>query len=187
MPQLRSVVLVVMVLAATVWGALVRTDDNDPRLQIAESVAADFASLATETFDDFVAAAPGAANCIGAPTLEATEELDDLATYDQPSVTIRVRVPATAPSLQGSLTHELAHHVEVACASHLRLRPTFLAAQGHAPDTAWFGEGAWEDRPSEQFAEAVVEVVLGRRSRNRLRLRLAPEAVEVVSDWLRLG
>lgn len=180
-------VLVFLILAATVWGAISRSDEPDPHLDIGDSVATDLAMLATATFDEFVAAAPALRHCIGAPRLEAAVELDDLATYDQPSATIKVRVPATAPSLRGSLVHELGHHLEVACSSQLDVRPAFVAAQGAPETTPWFVGVAWEDRPSEQFAEAVVEVVLGRRSRSQLRLRLTPEAVALVARWLEVG
>jgi hypothetical protein len=186
MPPLRPIVFVFLIVAATVWGAISRSNEPDPHLHIGDSVATDLAMLATATFDEFVAAAPALRHCIGAPRLEAAVELDDLATYDQPSATIHVRVPATAPSLRGSLVHELGHHLEVACSSHVDVRPAFVAAQG-AAETPWFVGVAWEDRPSEQFAEAVVEVVLGRRSRSQLRLRLTPEAVALVARWLEVG
>ena len=174
----------IALIGLAVWTA---RPDTDAELVIGDTVAEDFATLAQATHTRFVDAAPAVASCMGDLRLEADPDLDDLARYDQSSGIMYVRVPATAPSLEASLIHEFAHHVELACASHLSVRPAFLAAQGRAADTAWFGDGAWEDRPSEQFAEAVVEVVLGRRSRNQLRLRLTPEAVRVVEAWLTSG
>jgi hypothetical protein len=158
--------------------------DDGADLVIGDTLAADFAALAEATHGRFVEAAPAVAGCMGSLRLEAAAELDDLARYDQTTGIVYVRVPATAPSLEASLIHEFAHHLELACGSHLSLRSAFLRAQGHASDAPWFGDAAWEQRPSEQFAEAVVQVVLGHRSRNQLRLRLEPEAVRLVEAWL---
>ena len=153
-------------------------------LTMGESVASDLAALAQETFEEFAVAAPAAAACMGDVRLEASRRLDDLARYDQGTATIEVRVPANAASLEGSLIHELAHHLEVSCPSHAEFRPAFLAAQGHPANTPWFADVAWEQKPSEQFAEAVVVATLSNRRRNQLRIQLTPDALTVVRDWL---
>lgn len=158
--------------------------DDSGVLTIGESVAPDLAALATETFEVFLVAAPAAPACMKEVRLEAAPELDDLARYDQATATIEVRVPANAASLEGSLIHELAHHLEVSCPGHVAFRPVFLAAQGHPADTPWFADVAWEQKPSEQFAEAVVAVTLGDRRRNQLTIQLTPEALGVTRDWL---
>ncbi len=158
--------------------------DDPAGFVVGASVAGDLADLAQQTFARFVHAAPGVADCLGHPRLEAAPELGDLARYDPATATVIVRVPATAPSLSGSLVHELAHHLEVACPTHHDLRPEFLVAQRHPAGTPWFGQTAWEQRPSEQFAEAVVEVVLGERTRNQLALHLEPATTRLVAGWL---
>ena len=158
--------------------------DDSGSVTMGESVASDLAALAEETFDRFLAAAPAAAACMGEVRLEAAPELDDLARYDQAAATITVRVPANAASLEGSLIHELAHHLEVSCPSQVEFRAVFLAAQGHPADTPWFAETAWEHKPSEQYAEAVVAATLGVRRRYQLRIRLTPEALRATRDWL---
>ena len=171
-----------LMLLATACGA--DGDGGSGPLTLGESVASDLAALTGETFDEFTAAAPAAVACMGEVRLEASRQLDDLARYDQTTATITVRVPANAASLEGSLIHELAHHLEVSCASHIEFRPAFLATQGLPPDTPWFGDGAWADRPSEQFAEAVVAATIGERRRNQLRIRLTPETLGATRDWL---
>ncbi len=176
-----AAVLVAALGGGAAWSAL---SEDDPALVIGKSVAADFAELAADAHARFVAASPAVAECMGSLRLEAADELDDLALYDQSSGVLFVRVPATAASLEASLVHEFAHHLEVVCESHQLLRPEFLATQGHPADTPWFGDVAWEERPSEQFAEAVVQVVLGSRSRHQLGLRLTPESVRLVEAWL---
>jgi len=176
--------LVVIVAALAGATAIVALSDDGAELVIGESVAADFAALAEAAHGRFVAAAPAVESCMGSLRLEAAADLDDLALYEQSSATVHLRVPATAASLEASLVHEFAHHLEVVCESHQSLRSEFLIAQGYPADTDWFGEVAWEKRPSEQFAEAVVQVVVGSRSRHQLGLRLNPESVRLVEAWL---
>lgn len=177
-------VLVAAVLALVGIAAWIAFSDDEPGLVIGETVAADLAALAEDAHGQFVAAAPAVADCMGSLRLEAAPELDDLALYDQSTGIVYVRVPATAASLEASLVHEFAHHLEVVCESHQSLRSEFLIAQGHPVGTDWFGAVAWEQRPSEQFAEAVVQVVVGSRSRHQLGLRLSPESVRLVEAWL---
>ena len=63
-----------------------------------------------------------------------------------------------------------------------RLRSDFLAAQGFASGTDWFAGTAWEETPSEHYAEAVVELVAGRRT-HQGGIRITDEALAVVRDW----
>ncbi len=172
------------VVAVGTWLAWTAVRNNDAELVVGESVAFDLEALAEATFAKFVASAPAVAGCIGQVQLEAEPELEDTARYDQQSRVVLVRVPATAANLEAALVHEFAHHLEIACRSHAELRPEFILAQRLPPDTEWFADVAWENRPSEQFAEATVEAVLGRRSRNKLLLRLTPEATDLVESWL---
>ncbi len=180
---LKIAVLLGVVAVAT-WLGWTALRNSDAELVVGESVAVDLESLAQATFAKFVAAAPSVADCIGQVRLEAASELEDTARYDQQTNVVLVRVPATAANLEAALVHEFAHHLEIACRSHAELRPEFILAQRLPPDTEWFAGAAWQDRPSEQFAEATVEAVLGRRSRNKLLLRLTPEATVLVESWL---
>ncbi|HSF84164.1 MAG TPA: hypothetical protein VLG28_00720 [Acidimicrobiia bacterium] len=160
------------------------TNATEARLVAGASVATDFSTLADATFEAFLDAAPGVAACIGEVRLEAATSLPDAAHYTPTTRTVTVRVPATAPNLSDSLVHELAHHLEAACRSHLDLRDAFLQAQGLDPGSPWFDGASWEQTPSEQFAEAVVLVVLERRRRNVGGVAITPEARAVVADWL---
>ena len=104
------------------------------------------------------------------------------AEYRPATATLVVRVPGTPATLRSELLHEFAHHVEFVCADHELLRPGFLATQGFAPDTPWFGGATWESTPSEQYAEAVVELVEGRRT-HLGGIILSDAAVAAVADW----
>lgn len=153
-----------------------------PELRHDDSVPDDLRELADDTWRDFLAAFPGRHDCISEPVLQAAWDLDTRAEYQPDTAVIAVRVPGTPATLRSELLHEFAHHLEFACADHEALRPAFLAAQGFTPDTPWFEAASWESTPSEQYAEAVVELVEGRRT-HQGGIRLADDAVDVVRKW----
>jgi hypothetical protein len=177
----------VLALVVLVAGA---APDGPPRLILGESVGADFEALARETWERFLILFQARWICFGDVRLEAAYGLDSRAGYDPASATATVRVPGTAAMLQSALLHEWAHHVEFQCPAHEQLRPAFLAAQGLPPDTAWRSDlspaeipaSLWAEIPSEQYAEAVIEVVLGGRP-VPTNVRLSREAVRVVAEW----
>ena len=167
-----------------------------PRLVIGPSVGADFEALAQETWAQFLQVFAERQACFGDVYLDASQVLDGRATYDPATATVTVRVPGTAAMLRSGLLHEWAHHVEFQCEAHRELRAAFLAAQGLSPDTAWrpdtppasepddLAAREWAAIPSEQYAEAVIEVVLGGRP-VPTNVRLSREAVAVVKAWAR--
>lgn len=169
-----SVVILAMALASC-GGA-------DPSLDIADDTPDDLAALAEDTFAEMVAAFPGRVGCLRGVTLEGVRTLDSQARYLPESATLVVRIPATAPQLRRSLVHELAHHLEFACDEHESARPAFLAVQELADGTPWFTGASWEETPSEQWATAVVEHVLGERD-PRSGIFLQPRAVDLVATW----
>jgi hypothetical protein len=70
-----------------------------------------------------------------------------------------------------ALVHEWAHHVEFQCPTHEKCaRPSSLR-KNFRPRTEWRPDGVpantpesvWAEIPSEQYAEAAIEVVLGSR------------------------
>ncbi len=161
-----------------------------PRLVVAESVGADFEALALETWDRFLTLFRAQQHCFGDVRLEAAYSLDSRAGYDLDTATATVRVPGTAAMLQSGLIHEWAHHVEFQCRAHQELRLAFLAAQGLPLDTPWrpAGEASevaadeWAGVPSEQYAEAVVELVLGGRPIPN-GVRVTGAMVQAVREW----
>jgi len=144
---------------------------------------ADLQTLGLEVWNEFTPVFPNQSSCIGRVTLRGDWNLDgSRALYLPGERTIVVRIPATAAHLRHSLIHELAHHMEHVCPDHSELRMEFLEAQGLGSDTPWFDGPSWEETPSEQYAEAVVRLVLGRPVIN-YRIPLGSEAVEVVEKW----
>ncbi len=163
---------------------------SSPRLIIDDSVAGDFKALAVETWDRFLTVFQARSDCFGDVRLRATRSLNSRAAYDPDSATVTVRVPGTPAMLQSALVHEWAHHIEFQCEAHKDLRLAFLAAQGLPPDTVWRPDDApanmpssqWADIPSEQYAETMIEVVLGRRQ-IPTNARVTREAVRVIEEW----
>jgi hypothetical protein len=145
----------------------------------------DVAVLATTTFDRFIEAAPVLEKCIGSVHLSGAWSLGDRGSYDADTSTITLRIPGTAPRLAATLVHELAHHADLACLSE-DVRASFRRVQRLSADSAWDEGASWADVPAEQFAETMVEVVLGRRSPT-LGVRIEPVTVEFMARWARGG
>ncbi len=161
-----------------------------PRMIVDESVADDFAALAQATWQQFLSVFRARAGCLSDVYLHAASNLDSRAAYEPKTHIVTVRVPGTRAMLQSALVHEWAHHLEFTCPAHRELRGAFLAAQGLSRDTVWrpddtpahTPESAWAAIPSEQYAEATIEVVLGTRE-IPTTVRVSPEAVRVVARW----
>jgi hypothetical protein len=161
-----------------------------PRLTIDASVAADFAALAQTTWQQFLTVFRARADCFGDVHLQAAYELDSRAAYDPKTATVTVRVPGTPAMLQGALVHEWAHHIEFQCSAQKEMRPAFLAAQGLPPTTLWrpddtpaeVPESEWATIPSEQYAEATIEVVLGQRQ-IPTTAPVTVAGVRVIAQW----
>ena len=161
-----------------------------PELMIDESVASDFQSLAEETWVEFLRVFQARSHCFGDVRLRAARTLDSRGAYDPETATVTVRVPGTRAMLQSALVHEWAHHVEFQCDEHDELRGAFLAAQGLPQDLPWRPDSTpantpvsvWPDIPSEQYAEATVELVLGRRQ-IPTKVRVTQEAIHAIEAW----
>lgn len=124
--------------------------------------------------------------CLDGLVVSHAWELEDRAEYRSVEKRVVLRVPGTAPDLEFSLVHEIAHHLEFVCPSQLELRPAFLAAQGLATNTAWYEGDSWEATPSEMFATAVAEYVTGRSEENR-PIALTQETKSLVAEWALTG
>jgi hypothetical protein len=164
--------------------------DRQPQLIIEDSVASDLAALAGETWTLFLDALEARTGCFGDVRLRASHVLNDRAAYDPDTGTVTVRVPGSRALLQSALIHEWAHHVEFQCQEHEQLRAAFVAAQGLPPDVPWRPDLApadipaseWAVIPSEQYAEAMIVLVLDRRQIPTVA-PVKVEAVRVLAEW----
>lgn len=153
-----------------------------PELLHAESVPDDLRALADEAWDDFLAVVPARHDCFPDVTLQEAWELDTRAEYRPDTATLVVRVPGTPATLRSELLHEFAHHLEFTCPEHRELRTDFVRAQGFPAETRWFDGDTWETTPSEQYAEAIIELIEGRRAYQG-GILLTAEAIAVVREW----
>ncbi len=172
---------ILSVLVALSWTAGCRAPAT-PRLLADETVAPDLAELAGQTWDRFMRTFGSRSDCFGDVKLTTAKDLDSRAVYDSVTATVAVEVPATAALLKAALIHEWAHHVEFQCPQHDELRPDFLAAQSLPADSDWFAGSTWANTPSEQYAEAAVILVLGRRQLPT-EAKVTPAAVEALAAW----
>ncbi|MDJ0665185.1 MAG: hypothetical protein QNJ75_11530 [Acidimicrobiia bacterium] len=153
-----------------------------PELRHDDSVPDDLRALADETWEDFLAAFSGRHDCISSPTLHAAWELETRAEYQPATAVLSVRVPGTPATLRSQLLHEFAHHLEFTCSDHEELRAAFLLAQGFPAEAEWLVGDSWETTPSEHYAEAVVELVEGRRT-HQGGIYITDDAIDVVRVW----
>lgn len=160
-----------------------RPADSKPQLYFDTTVAADFRALADETWTLFVTTFGTRSNCFGGVTLSTDSELENRAVYDPETATVTIRVPGTSAFLQAALLHEWAHHVEFQCNEHKALQPLIIAALNLPNDTSWRIGHDWEDSPAEQYAEAVVELVLGDHPLPT-KIRVDRDVVELLDLWL---
>jgi hypothetical protein len=170
--------------------ALQATAGPPPRLVADGSVAGDLQQVADQTWSRFMEVFQARAACFGDVRLHASRDLASRGAYDPESATVTVRVPATAVMLQSALVHEWAHHIEYQCPAQQELRSAFIAAQGLPPELPWrpserqvdLPASAWAGIPAEQYAEATIEVVLGRRQ-IPTGAQVRTEAVDVIARW----
>ncbi|MCP3997451.1 MAG: hypothetical protein GY722_20690 [bacterium] len=176
--MIRRLVLLALVLTIAATGC----GDATPQLRHDDTVPDDLRELADGAWLDFLEAIPARLGCFTEPTLSAAWELDTRAEYQPATATLLVRVPGTPATLRSELLHEFAHHLEFTCPGQDQLRAAFLAAQGFSTGASWFDGDTWETTPSEQYAEAMVELVEGRRT-YRGGIQLTDEAIAVVREW----
>ena len=182
----NGLILVALAVLSSGMTAGCRNANQPPRLVVDGSVAADFEALALETWDQFLDAFQSRSDCFGDVHLRAVYSLDSRAGYDPDTATATVLVPGTPALLQSGLIHEWAHHIEFQCEEHRDLRPAFLAAQGLPPDTPWRLPDASAISPSEQYAEAAIEFVLGTRP-IPTEAHVTRQAIRVLREWAEGG
>jgi hypothetical protein len=152
-----------------------------PEVHFAAEVPDDLRAVASSTWDRFLQVLPARLGCMADVTLRGAWRFGTRGAYDPRRRLVTVRIPGTASNLRATMVHEFAHHLEFTCSAQRRLRPHFLAAQGFPLTTPWRGGHAWAQIPSEQFAEAMVQVVLG--AQHGGPVVIGPEAVQVIRHW----
>jgi hypothetical protein len=173
----RRLPALLLLFALAIPGSTQRVSD----LTVTGGAPDDLRALVVATWDRFVEAFPARRSCLAPVTVQGVWELDDRASYDPGRRLVEVRIPGTAPNLRASLIHEFAHHMEFTCPEQHDVRAAFLAVQELPRSASWFEGVSWETTPSEQFAEAVVQTVLGRPAHPAVLIR--PKSVALLRAW----
>ena len=150
-------------------------------LSVTRGSPADLRALIVTTWEQFVEAFPARRSCLAPVTVQGAWELDGRGSYDPGSRLVTIRIPGTAPNLRASLVHEFAHHMEFTCPEQHNVRATFLAVQELPRSASWFEGVSWQTTPSEQFAEAVVQAVLGPPAHPSVLIH--PACVALLRAW----
>lgn len=167
-------------------GAAVRARSGnaaaEPVVRLRQRVPADVEQEVRATVGDFVAVFAARRGCIGGAELQLVRDVDDGdARYVAAEALIEIEIPTSARRFRDSLVHELAHHVDHSCPDADVLRTDVMTAIGA---TDWTGQARWEQRPSELWAEAVVEIVLGERVRFERSVPLEHGVVDAARRWI---
>ncbi len=181
----RRVAATLVAVGTTVLLAVGATADQPlqhrPAVAFADGTPEDLQALAAATWDRFLDAFPARVGCVGDVTVAGAWHLANRGRYDPETGVATVRIPGPTAGLRATLVHEFTHHLDFTCPGQRLLRPGFLAAQGFPPGTRWRAGATWARIPSEQFAEATVQLVLGRPSLQLVYVR--PRAIEVIRRW----
>ncbi|MEZ4867150.1 MAG: hypothetical protein R3C14_37850 [Caldilineaceae bacterium] len=180
-----------LLLPLAIWSfGIYYEHQTTPQLLIDPSVEPDFAALIHETWEQFMLVFAAKSDCFGDVRIKADYAMTDRAMYDPRTATITVRVPERGSILKGALVHEWAHHVEFQCDAQTEMRAAFIEAQGLPANMPWRLEHGttnilssdWANIPSEQYAEAAIVLVLGKRPVWSKAL-ITAEGVEVIRMW----
>jgi hypothetical protein len=178
------VAIVVVLVGAAVVGAIVVWPSDDPTAPVVtfvQPVPDDVQTEARSAVAAFVERFATRRECVGGAEVLLVDEVPDGdARYLPAEAVIEIEIPTSPRRFRDSLVHELAHHVEHRCPDFATIRDEVLTLTGA---TAWTGQSRWAERPSELWAESVVEVVLGERVRFGRSVPLGPELVDAVGDW----
>lgn len=179
------VVFVGVVVAVGVGAAVWARSGNvatEPVVRMRQRVPAAVEQEVRATVADFVAVFAARRGCIGGAELQLVREIDDGdARYDVAENLIEIEIPTSPRRFRESLVHELAHHVDRSCPDADMLRTDVMTVIGA---TDWTGQERWEQRPSELWAEAVVEIVLGERVRFERSIPLDHGVVDAARRWI---
>jgi hypothetical protein len=184
--RLAGAVALVVVLVVVGIGAAVRaragSSGAEPVVRTRQRVPPEVEQEVRATVADFVAVFETRRGCIGGAELLLVRRIDDGdARYVAAEDLIEIEIPTSPRRFRESLVHELAHHVEHSCADADVLRTDVMTAMGA---TDWTGQERWEQRPSELWAESVVEIVLDERVRFERFVPLDRGVVDAVRRWI---
>lgn len=175
--------MAVMATAAALGHAAVR-QLTAAELRPDQELPADVEAEVDAVWDRFLAVFGSRRHCFDDLALRLVPEVDGGdARYLVAEARIEIEIPTSPARFRDSLAHELAHHVEHTCGAFGDLRRE-LASLPELRGRDWDDpELPWEERPTELWAETVVELVTGDRVRTARRFDLPAGAGASVSAW----
>ncbi len=174
-------VLMLAAVGVGLWAWLLRPPPRDPVVRFTQPIPADVEAEARAAVAAFVAVFETRRDCAGTAGVELVRDVEGGdARYVEHDAAIEIEIPTTPERFRESLVHELAHHVEHRCPEFEQLRQAWTQHTA----IAWSGQERWEERLSEQWAETVVELVLGERLLHGDEMRIDPTLVVLASDWI---
>ncbi len=177
---LGRLAVVAVALTGAVWSTVELGPSIDPRQRLPHDVAL----LTASTFDRFRAAFPGQVACLTDVELELVDDVDGgAARYVESERLILIEIPTSPRRYVESLIHELAHHLDAGCDAEPAIGAAIKRSQGIEPQVPWQGTDEWEARPTEHYAETVVEYVTGDRYTHADVIDVSEEALDVVRAW----
>lgn len=158
---------------------------TEPRIVVPQEVPPAVTELVNSTWQSFLATFPAQRDCIGTVELVLVDEVvGGDASYSRDGHVIKIQIPTTPARFPESLAHELGHHLERACPVIKDIGRDFERAQDFdLATTDWYLGEFWYKRPTEQFAETVVQLLLGERILHSDIIVLSEEAVHLVAEW----
>jgi len=177
-----GVVVVAVIIGVVALYGWIREPQRDPVVRFAQAIPSDVEGEARAAIAEFTDVFGPRRACIPTAHVVLVRDVDGGdARYLADAAAIEIEIPTTPARFRESLVHELAHHVERACPAFADLRDEWLARSGAV---AWSGQERWEDRPTEQWAEAVVGLVLGERLLHGDEMTIDPDLVLLAGEWL---
>lgn len=177
---MRTLLLGFALIGLVLVVATLNADDGPPRVSYLDGTPGDVMALGDSTFADILETFPDQVGCLRDVTVAHSWDLGPEAGFYQGNH-IEIEVPNSRERIRRTYVHEFGHHLDANC-SDAQLRSEFTSAMGHPDGTDWYSDGRpWHQRPSEQFAEAVVVVVGG--SPTHTDMTLTVEAIRIVETW----
>lgn len=180
----RAIIGTTALVAGVLAGIVIVSAAAGPRLEPRQNLPQDVSRLTYETWDRFTTVFAAKSGCLGDVSLELVEDVEaGAARYVASRSHIEIEIPTTPARYQESLIHELGHHLEEVCDVEHEIGMQLKDAQVLDLISDWRGEPVWADRPTEHFAESVVQLVLGARQTHSDIIELTPATLEIVGEW----
>jgi hypothetical protein len=155
-----------------------------PRILVPQDVPNEVTALVESAWASYLDAFPAKHDCIGTVELVLVANVPaGEASYRYADHLVRIEIPTTPEDFPESLAHELGHHLDRACGAREEIGARLVVTQGLDRAASWDQGVLWHEIPAEHFAEAVVEVALGRRLMHADIVTLSELTLRLVSDW----